>query len=81
MLVDILMGSDNHTPESVGTFHFARSPEPGEHVELDGKILIVVDAWHKPSIYYIGAKFVVLVEQSDGVSDSLERHRPQISDK
>jgi hypothetical protein len=62
MLIDVFAGRDRNSAEPRGSFHFARSPEPGEHVEIEGTVLIVTRAWHRPDIYYRGAKFVILVD-------------------
>lgn len=60
MLVDIFLGRNRQTAKAEGTFHFSNSPVPGE-VELAGVRLTVMEAWHKPGIYYRGAKFAILV--------------------
>ena len=61
MLIDVFAGRDTNSAASRGSFHFARSPQPGEQVEIDGTVLIVTRAWHRPDIYYRGAKFAILV--------------------
>lgn len=61
MLIDVFAGRDPNAAASRGSFHFARSPQPGEQVEIDGTVLIVTRAWHRPDIYYRGAKFAILV--------------------
>ena len=61
MLVDIFLGRNRQTAKAEGTFHFSNSPVPGEEVELAGVRPTVMEAWHKPGIYYRGAKFAILV--------------------
>lgn len=61
MLIDVFDGRDRAAAKSKGSFHFARSPHPGEHVQIDGTARVVTQAWHQPSIYYLGAKFAILV--------------------
>lgn len=61
MLVDIFAGRDHCSASPRGSFHFSRSPEPGEKVEIDGEILTVTRAWHRPDVHYAGAKFAILV--------------------
>ncbi len=61
MLVDIFLGRNRQTAKAERTFHFSNSPVPGEEVELAGVRLTVMEAWHKPGIYYRGAKFAILV--------------------
>ena len=73
MLIDVFAGRDRNSAAPCGSFHFARSPRPGEHVEIDGSVLIVTRAWHRPDIYYRGAKFVILVEDP---ADPAERAMP-----
>jgi hypothetical protein len=63
MLIDVFAGRDRRSAEPKGSFHFSRSPTPGEQVEIEGEVLIVTRAWHRPNICYPGAKFAVLVEQ------------------
>jgi len=75
MLIDVLAG-DSSSPAAWGSFHFARSPKAGEEVEIDGTVVIVTRAWHRPSIYYKGAKFAILVE--DTVGDV--QIRPEVRD-
>lgn len=43
MLIDVFAGHDRNSAAPRGSFHFARSPKPGEHVEIDGTVLIVTD--------------------------------------
>ena len=62
MLVDVLAG-DSSSPAAWGSFHFARSPQAGEEIEIDGTVVVVTRGWHRPSIYYQGAKFAILVEE------------------
>ncbi|MDE8650656.1 hypothetical protein [Novosphingobium album (ex Liu et al. 2023)] len=62
MLIDVLAGRDSRSAASWGAFHFARSPSPGEEIEIDGTFAVVTKAWHRPDIYYKGAKFVILVD-------------------
>lgn len=73
MLIDVFSGRDRNSAAARGSFHFARAPGPGEHVEIDGMVLIVTRAWHRPDIYYHGAKFAILVD--DGL-DCAERAIP-----
>ena len=61
MLIDVFAGHDRNSAAPRGSFHFARSPKPGEHVEIEGTVLVVTRAWHRPDIYYRGAKFAILV--------------------
>ena len=63
VLIEILVGSDRRSAKSLGAFQFARPPEEGERIELEGELLKVISAWHKPDIYYPGAKFVALAER------------------
>jgi hypothetical protein len=72
MLIDVFAGHDRNSAAPRGSFHFARSPKPGEHVEIDGTVLIVTRAWHRPDIYYRGAKFAILV------GDPVDRGGPAI---
>jgi hypothetical protein len=69
MLVDVLSGRDRRSARLRGTYHFARSPKPGEQVEIEGELLIVARAWHRPDIYFRGAKFAILVEHEDAGSE------------
>ena len=64
MLVHIFLGRNRRTARSEGSFHFSNPPVPGEEVELAGVRLTVMEAWHKPDIYYRGAKFAILVADS-----------------
>jgi hypothetical protein len=68
MLIDVFAGHDRNSAEAQGSFHFARAPMPGEQVEIDGAIVVVTRAWHRPDIYYRGAKFAILV--GDPVDDA-----------
>jgi hypothetical protein len=63
VLIEILVGSDRRSAKSLGAFQFARPPEQGEKIELDGEMLKVISAWHRPDIYYPGAKFAALAER------------------
>ena len=65
MLIDVFAGRDRRSAQPRGSYHFSCSPAPGEQVELDGKLLIVTRAWHRPNICYPGAKFAILVEHED----------------
>ena len=58
MLIDVWAG-DSSSAAAWGSFHFARSPQAGEEVEIDGTVVVVTRAWHRPSIYYKGAKFAI----------------------
>lgn len=62
MLIAVFAGRDSRSAASRGCFHFARAPRPGEEVEIDGAVAIVTRAWHRPDIYYKGAKFAILVD-------------------
>lgn len=64
MLIDVFAGRDGRSVASWGSYHFARSPRPGEEVEIDGSLVIVTRAWHRPDIYYKGAKFAILVDET-----------------
>ncbi|CCW16997.1 hypothetical protein EBBID32_13360 [Sphingobium indicum BiD32] len=61
MLIDVLAGRDSRSAASRGCFHFARAPKPGDEIEIDGAFVTVTKAWHRPDIYYKGAKFAILV--------------------
>lgn len=61
MLVDIYSGRDRQSAQCEGSFHFSSTPAPGEQVELAGERFTVTEAWHRPDIYYRGAKFAILV--------------------
>lgn len=61
MLVDIFSGRDRQSALCKGSFHFSTAPSPGEQLELAGERFTVADAWHRPDIYYRGAKFAILV--------------------
>ena len=61
MLVDIFLGRNRQTATAEGSFHFSNPPVSGEEVELAGVRLKVMEAWHRPDIYYRGAKFAILV--------------------
>ena len=61
MLRDVFDGREHKNATPAGCFHFARSPTPGEQVEIDGKIRVVTRAWHQPSNCYAGAKFAILI--------------------
>lgn len=65
MLIDVFAGQDRRSAASRGCFHFSRSPEPGEQVELEGELLIVTRTWHRPDCNSTGAKFAILVEEED----------------
>lgn len=67
MLIDVFAGSDLGSANNLGAFHFARSPQPGEQVEIEAAVFIVGRAWHRPSIYFPGPKFAILVQ------DEIER--------
>lgn len=67
---------DSSSAAAWGSFHFARSPQAGEEVEIDGTVVVVTRAWHRPSIYYKGAKFAILVEEP--VADA--QVRPEVRD-
>ena len=67
MLIDVFAGSDLGSANKLGAFHFARSPQPGEQVEIEAEVFIVGRAWHRPSIYFPGPKFAILVQ------DEIER--------
>lgn len=64
MLIDVFAGRDSRSAASWGSYHFARSPKPGEEVEIDGSLVIVTRAWHRPDVYYKGAKFAILVDEA-----------------
>ena len=66
MLIDVLAGRDRRSAKSWGSYHFACTPKVGDQIEIDGAALRVTDAWHRPDIYYKGAKFVVLVDEVVG---------------
>ena len=66
MLIDVLAGRDSGSAASRGSFHFACAPRPGDEVEIDGAVVVVTKAWHKPDIYYKGAKFAILVDDPTG---------------
>lgn len=66
MLIDVFAGPDRRSAASRGSFHFAQAPKPGEKVEIDGTILIVTGAWHRPDIHYAGAKFAILIDERIG---------------
>lgn len=70
MLIDVFAGQDGRSAQSRGSFHFACPPKPGEEVEIEGAVVIVTKAWHRPDIYYKGAKFAILVDDAasqDGI--------------
>ena len=73
MLVDIFLGRNRQTATAEGSFHFSNPPVPGEEVELAGVRLTVMEAWHKPDIYYRGAKFAIFV--TDAVESPRELQR------
>lgn len=75
MLIDVFSGRDRRSAEPRGSLHFARSPSPGERVEIDGTAFVVTRAWHRPDIYYPGAKFAILVdEQVDHAEGAIPIH-------
>lgn len=43
--------------------HFETAPVEGDLVELDGKLLAVSQAWHKPDESCVGSKFAVLLTE------------------
>ncbi|MBV1692010.1 hypothetical protein KRR38_31175 [Novosphingobium sp. G106] len=75
MLIDVLAGRDSGSAVYRGAFHFACSPKAGEEIEIEGAFAIVTKAWHRPDIYYKGAKFVILVEEPVGRAESLAEIR------
>ncbi len=70
MLIDVLAGRDRRSAKSWGSYHFACVPKVGDKLEIDGTALTVTDAWHRPDIYYKGAKFVILASEAVGRSAS-----------
>jgi hypothetical protein len=62
MLIDVFAGRDRRSATARGSFHFARSPRPGEQIEIDGVLLVVTRAWHRPDVHYPGPKFAILVD-------------------
>lgn len=76
MLVEVWAGHDHRSAAACGNYHFARSPQPGEEVEIDGTVVVVTRAWHRPSIYYKGPKFAILVEDRVGCNEI----RPEVRD-
>lgn len=65
MLVDVLTGPDELSATSTGNFYFARSPGAGEQIEIEGKLLRVRRAWHRPDVHFSGAKYAILVAPWD----------------
>ncbi len=76
MLVDVFDGRDHNNATPTGCFHFARSPTPGEQVEINGKIQIVSRAWHQPGRCYAGAKFAILISEQVTQVDEAEPSTP-----
>jgi hypothetical protein len=74
VLVDVLTGPDRQSATSAGCLYFSRSPEPGEQVELNGELLTVTHAWHKPDIHYGSAKFVILLEHGNSRAGGATPH-------
>jgi len=75
MLIDVFAGPERNSATPRGSFHFARAPEPGEQVEIEEVVLIVTRAWHRPDIFYPGAKFAVLVsDPADHVEPAIPIH-------
>ncbi|AZI36337.1 hypothetical protein NT2_12_01230 [Caenibius tardaugens NBRC 16725] len=71
MLIDVFDSRNHSDTKSIGCFHFARSPVPGEHVEIDGRVRMVTRAWHQPSIYCAGAKYAILIsDQTTPINDT-----------
>jgi hypothetical protein len=75
MLIDVLAGRDSGSAAVWGSYHFAQAPQPGEEVEIDGTVVVVSRAWHRPSPYYKGAKFAILVGDPVGGSDARSQVR------
>lgn len=65
MLVEVLTGQDEGSATPTGSFYFARSPDVGEEIEIEGKRIIVKRAWHRPDVHYAGPKFAILVDPWD----------------
>jgi hypothetical protein len=65
MLVEVLAGADEASAKPVGNYYFARSPDIGDDITIEGKHIKVKRAWHCPSEYYAGPKFAILVEDWD----------------
>lgn len=78
MLIDIFSGPDRHSAQRIGSFHFSSLPSPGEQFELSGKLFTVKEAWHKPDIYYYGAKFAIFV--TDTIDMRMVVRRPDNAD-
>ena len=76
MLVDVFDGRDHKNAKPTGCFHFARSPTPGEQVEINGKIQVVTRAWHQPGSCYAGAKFAILISEQVAPVGEVEPSTP-----
>lgn len=76
MLIDVFDGRDHKNARPTGCFHFARSPTPGEQVEINGKIQVVTGAWHQPGRCYAGAKFAILISEQAAPAGEVEPSTP-----
>ena len=64
MLVSIFR--DGRGPDTAPLhLHFDRPPEAGDLVELDGRLLTVSKAWHRPDEACVGSKFAVMLKAND----------------
>lgn len=70
MLVEVLAGPHEAAARSSGNFYFSRSPVVGEEIEIEGKLITVRRAWHRPDVYFAGAKFAILVDAWDGEGEA-----------
>jgi hypothetical protein len=68
MLVEVLAGPHEAAARSSGNFYFTRSPVAGEEIEIEGKLITVRRAWHRPDVHFAGAKFAILVDAWDDES-------------
>jgi hypothetical protein len=62
MLVAIFSGFDRESAKPKGNHYFARLPELGDQVEVDGEMFVVTKAWHTPDTHFAGPKFSILLQ-------------------
>lgn len=62
MLVSIFWEGTEPKPEGV-RLYFETAPAAGDLVEIDGKLMVVSQAWHRPDDACVGSKFAVVLRQ------------------
>lgn len=62
MLVSVFWEGIEPKPENL-RLHFETAPAVGDLVEIEGKLMVVSQAWHRPDDACVGSKFAVVLRQ------------------